>query len=165
MLIVLWWYKVPLAESASSTIIDVPESQHTWKVSLTHWGRATHIWVSKLTIIGSDNGLSPGQRQAIIWTNVGISLFWSLGTNFSEKRIKMQPFSLKKIHLKMSSANWRPFSPGGDELMTRQWVMSSGSPSHYLNQCWLIIQKVFCGIHNIAHELNSLRLSDAYKCQ
>ena len=29
----------------------------------------THICVSKLTIIGSDNGLSPGRRQAIIWTN------------------------------------------------------------------------------------------------
>ena len=26
---------------------------------LTHWGRETHICVSKLTIIGSDNGLSP----------------------------------------------------------------------------------------------------------
>ena len=33
---------------------------------LTHCGRATHICVSKLTIIGSDNGLSPGRRQAII---------------------------------------------------------------------------------------------------
>ena len=38
---------------------------------LTHWGRATHICVGKLTTIGSDNGLSPGQRQAIIWTNAG----------------------------------------------------------------------------------------------
>ena len=28
----------------------------------------THICVGKLTIIGSDNGLSPGRRQAIIWT-------------------------------------------------------------------------------------------------
>ena len=27
-----------------------------------HWGRVTHICVSKLTIIGSDNGLSPGRR-------------------------------------------------------------------------------------------------------
>ena len=36
---------------------------------LTLWGRLTHIWVNKLTIIGSDNGLSPGRRQAIIWTN------------------------------------------------------------------------------------------------
>ena len=33
---------------------------------LTHWGRVTHICVSKLTIIGSDNGLSPGRCQAII---------------------------------------------------------------------------------------------------
>ena len=28
----------------------------------------TQICVGKLTIIGSDNGLSPGRRQAIIWT-------------------------------------------------------------------------------------------------
>ena len=51
---------------------------------LTHWGRVTHICVGKLTIIGSDNGLSPGRRQAIIWTNAGILLIWPLGTNFSE---------------------------------------------------------------------------------
>ena len=29
----------------------------------------THICVGNLTIIGSDNGLSPSRRQAIIWTN------------------------------------------------------------------------------------------------
>ena len=51
-------------------------------VNLTHWGRVTHICVSKLTIIGSDNGLSPGRRQAIIWTNAGILLIGPLGTNF-----------------------------------------------------------------------------------
>ena len=39
---------------------------------LTHWGRVTHICVSKITIIGSDNGLSPGRRQAIIWTNENV---------------------------------------------------------------------------------------------
>ena len=39
---------------------------------LTLWGRVTSISVGKQTIIGSDNGLSPGQRQAIIWTNAGI---------------------------------------------------------------------------------------------
>ena len=44
----------------------------------------THICVSKLTIIGSDNGLSPDQRQAIIWTNVLLLLIGPLGTNFSE---------------------------------------------------------------------------------
>ena len=41
---------------------------------LTHWGRVTHICIVKLTVIGSDNGLSPGRRQAIIWTNAGILL-------------------------------------------------------------------------------------------
>ena len=30
------------------------------------------ICVSNRTIIVSDNGLSPGRRQAIIWTNAGI---------------------------------------------------------------------------------------------
>ena len=51
---------------------------------LTHWGRVTHKCVSNLFIIGSDNGLSPSRRQAIIWTNAGISLIGPLGTNFSE---------------------------------------------------------------------------------
>ena len=36
------------------------------RVDITHWGRVTHICVSKLTIIVPDNGLSPGRRQAII---------------------------------------------------------------------------------------------------
>ena len=34
----------------------------------------THICIGNLTIIGSDNGLSPGRRQTIIWTNAGIFL-------------------------------------------------------------------------------------------
>ena len=33
---------------------------------------------------GSDNGLSPGRRQAIIWTNAGILLIGPLGTNINE---------------------------------------------------------------------------------
>ena len=73
-------------------------------VALTHWGRVTHICVSNLTIIGSDNGLSPGRRQAITWTNVEILLIGPLGTNFSEILIEIHTFSFKKFHLKMSSA-------------------------------------------------------------
>ena len=75
---------------------------------LTHWGLETHICVGKLTIIASDNGLSPGRHQAIIWTNAGILLIGPLGTNFSEIWIGIQIFSLKKIHLKLSSGKWRP---------------------------------------------------------
>ena len=77
--------------------------------SLTHWGRETHIYVGKLTIIASDNGLSPGRRQTIIWTNAGILLIGPLGTNFNEILIEIHTFSLKKMPLKMSSAKWRPF--------------------------------------------------------
>ena len=44
----------------------------------------THICISKLTIIGSDNSLSPRWCQAIIWTNAGVLLIRTLGTNFSE---------------------------------------------------------------------------------
>ena len=43
-------------------------------VGLIHWGRGTHICVGNLTIIVSDNGLSPGRRQLIIVTNAGILL-------------------------------------------------------------------------------------------
>ena len=72
----------------------------------------THICVSKLIIIGSDNGLSPGRRQAIIWTNTGILLNGPLGTNFSEILIGIQTFSFKKMRLNVSSAKWRPFRLG-----------------------------------------------------
>ena len=72
----------------------------------------THICVGNLTIIGSDNDLSPGRRQAITWTNVGILLIGPLGTNFSEMSIEIHTFSFKKIHLKMSSGKWRPFCLG-----------------------------------------------------
>ena len=83
---------------------------------LTHWGRVTHICVSKLIIIGSDNGLSPGRRQAIIWTNNGILLIGPLGTNFSEILFGIQTFSFKKMHLNVSSAKWRPLCLGLNEL-------------------------------------------------
>ena len=75
---------------------------------LTHWGRATHICVSKVTVIASDNGLSPGRRQAIIWNNAGILSIGLLGTSFSEILIKIHKFSFKKMRLKVSSAKWRP---------------------------------------------------------
>ena len=64
---------------------------------LIHWGRMTHIFVNKLTIISSDNNLSPEQHQAIIWTNSGILL---IGT---------------------SSAKLRPFCIGLD-VLRRSWV-------------------------------------------
>ena len=66
-------------------------------LQLTHWGRVTHTGVGNLTIIGSDNGLSPGGRQAIIWTKAGILLIGPLGTNSSEIFIGIQTFLRKCI--------------------------------------------------------------------
>ena len=83
-----------------------------YQVWLTHWGRVTHICVGNLIIIGPDNGLSPGQRQAIIWTNAGILLIRPWGTNFNDILIGIHTFSFKKISLKMSSVKWRPFCLG-----------------------------------------------------
>ena len=80
---------------------------------LTRWGRLTHICVDKLTIIGSDNGLSPGRRQAIIWTNVRILLIRPLGTKFqwnvnrnSYNFIQENPF--KNVVCEMASILSRP---------------------------------------------------------
>ena len=81
-------------------------------ITVTHRGRVTHICVSKLTNIGSDNGLSPGWRQAIIWTNVGILLIGTLGTNFTEISIDIHTFSFKKMRMKVLSAKRRTFCLG-----------------------------------------------------
>ena len=64
-------------------------------------------WVT----FGSDNGLSPTRRQAIIWTNARILLTGSLGTKFTEILIEIHTFSFKKMYLKMSSGKWRPTWP------------------------------------------------------
>ena len=130
---------------------------------VTHWGQVTHICVSKLTTtIGSDNGVSPGRRQAVIWTNDGILLIGHLGTNFSEILIgihismvscqkgptrhayawQIGPFwqdtfdvFIKKC-IKTLSAKWRPFCPGLN--VSSGWlVASSPIPVPVLANCKL----------------------------
>ena len=76
---------------------------------LAYWGRVMHMCISKITIIVSYNGLLPGRHQAIIWTNAGIWLSWLIWTNMSEIYSAIHTFSFKKMHLKMSSAQWRKF--------------------------------------------------------
>ena len=93
-------------------------------VSLTHWGWVTHIYICNLTILVSDNDLSPSQCQAIIWVNAGILLIGPLGTNFSGILIVIHTFSFKKMHWKMSSGKWRPCCLG--LCMLRIMVQSYG---------------------------------------
>ena len=91
-----------------------------------------YICVDNLAIIGSNNGLLPEWHQTIIWTNAGILLIRSLGTNFSEILIKIYTLSFKKMHLKMLSGKCQPSCLG---LMA-------------LSQCWQglvpVIRKVDC---------------------
>ena len=49
----------------------------------------TPACVNNLTIIGLDNGLSPGRYQAIVWTNARILLIEPLRTNFSKILIEI----------------------------------------------------------------------------
>ena len=98
------------------------------------------IWVSKLTLIGSDNGLAPGRRQAIIWTNAWIELLEPLGTNFSEILIKILIFSFEKICLKVSSAKWRPFCLGLNVLISN---FQFHALIYYLDFRWLVSWKVY----------------------
>ena len=103
-----------------------------------------HYWnmrlYSKLTIIGSDNGLSPGRHQAIIWNNAGILLIRTLGTNVSEILGEIHSFSFSKMHLRTSSAKWRLFGLGLNELRVsfmrsqrRLWRSCIASHSHRIS--------------------------------
>ena len=105
-------------------------------IYLTHWGRVTHICVRKITITGSDNGLAPERRQAIIWTSAGTLLIGPLGTNFSEMLIGIQTFSFKKMHSKMLSAKWHPFCLGLNVLIlviTGKKLLHNNPPNDHFN--------------------------------
>ena len=66
--------------------------------------------VSKLIIIGSDNG----RRQAIICSNVGILLIGPLVKNFNEILIEIHTFLIqeKAFEYYMPAGKWRPFCLG-----------------------------------------------------
>ena len=123
-------YKMMYFLVAHDDPTSVPKTR-TWggrgKISigkLNHWGWVTHICIGNLTIIGSDNGLTPGWHQAIIWTNAGILLNGPLGTNFSEILTKIHTFSFKKMHLNRSSAKWWPFYLGLNVFRSHQMMQN-----------------------------------------
>ena len=90
-------------------------------------GRVTHICVRILIIVGSDNGLSPDRHQAIIWTNDGILLIGTLGTNFNEILLPIYKLSFKRMRLKMSSGKWRTPCFDLNALTWTTWVKCIGT--------------------------------------
>ena len=134
--------------------MKVVTSTHLKTTHLTYWGRVTHICVGKLTIIGSDNGLSPGRRQAIIWTNAGILLIGPLGTNFSEIYIEILTFSFKKMHFKVSSGKWWRFCLGLNMLKTKphaKGTMSWWVSARYMYATPLMVRCIYCQTSSIRH--------------
>ena len=107
-------------------------------VRLTYCGRVTHICVSNLIIIGSDNGLSPGRRQAIIWTNAGL-LIGPFGTNFNYILIEILTFSFKKMRLKVLPVKWRPLYCGLNVLKGLTVIAgATDTPCHVVKSLGLI---------------------------
>ena len=102
---------------------------------LTHWGWVTNLYIDNLTIIGSDNGLSPGRCQAIIWTNAGLLIIGPLRRNFSEILNKINTVLSMKMRLKMPSTKWQPLCLGLkvleilskllNEMMVPQFALSN----------------------------------------
>ena len=93
--------------------------------SCVHWGyitlhppSAAHM---RRGTRSSGNDLLPVRRQATTRTNAGLLSIGLLGTNFSEIWIGILPFSVKKIHFKMSSAKMATIFPRGDELPDSSW--------------------------------------------
>ena len=105
---IIFQHMLPVLQQAiNCTNHESLNSAYCQQPSLTHWGRGTHICISKLNSIVSDNGLAPSRRQAIIQTNAGILSIGPPGTNFSKILIEIHIFSFKKMHLKMASGKWR----------------------------------------------------------
>ena len=123
----------------------------------------TYICVSKQTIIGSDNGWSPSWRQAIIWTNVGILLIRTLGTNFSEILSEIHNFLFRKIQFKMSSGKLRP-SCLGLNVLTRLWVRCVIDAERLNIALIAIIRWITCGVICIAFCDLSLTIKRSILC-
>ena len=93
-----------------------------------------HISAVNRDSIGSNNGLLPIRRQAIIRTSAGLLPIGPLGTNFNEISIKIQTFLFMNIHLKISSATWRPFFAMGSWVKMLHYT---GQPPYLERSGWL----------------------------
>ena len=93
-------------------------------------------------MIGSDNGLSPARRHAIIWTNAGILLIGPLGTNFIDILIEIHTFSFKKMQLKMSSWKLLPFRLSLNVLRQCSPVIWSYTQLWYLSCSYLDLSQM-----------------------
>ena len=95
--------------------------------SLTQWVPGTHWWSAGCVPDRMDESLSTSSHKKLLVTNMIISI---------EKRSESYP---KVNPLWPSDAIWRQ---GSGSTLAQVMACCLMVPSHYLNQCWLIISKV-----------------------
>ena len=83
---------------------------------------------------GTGNDLSLVGRKVIILTSADILPIWPLGTIFSENLIKIQTFSVKRMQLKVLSANWQPFCSDLNRFMYCSFHLQGSDGQMY--QVW-----------------------------
>ena len=94
------------------------KSQNEWfRLTLTHSG------VSKLTIVGSDNGLAPTRRRSHYRNQC-----WHVGNSILMNTLQCNVnrnsyIFIQEMFLKMSSGNCRPFCPGCNVLNSERCHM------------------------------------------
>ena len=73
------------------------------------------------------------RRQAILWTHDGVLSIELLGTSFSKILIEIEILSLKKMHLKMSSAKMKTIwpRPGCLTATKTMWPMGPKWPTGF----------------------------------
>ena len=116
----------------------------------------THICVGKLTIVASNNGLSPGRRKAIIWTSAIILLIGPLGTNLSEILIEIYIFSFRKCISKCRQ------EIGGDAACFKFWHTNNSMSKHIVVAVYIYWYKrntIHWRNNNIMNTMCQIRLS------
>ena len=116
------WIFSLLSSSLFSSLSSSSSSSSLFKCQnhmLHHWIDWRIYTLINLTLIGSDNGLSPVQRHAIMRNNVESLAVGPLGENLNHIFFEIQNFHLRKTfysklkifiqekQFKMSSAKWR----------------------------------------------------------
>ena len=88
---------------------------------MPQWIRSALVQIMACRLFGTKPLSRPmlGYYEMDPWAQTSVKLY-----------IKIQKISLTKMHVKVSSAKWRPFCPGGDELIT-----------HCPRQIWQLFQK------------------------
>ena len=71
--------------------------------------RPSDTYMHEISIIGSDNGLSPDRHQAIIWTNADLLFLGSKGTNSMKFEWKFETFHSRKCVWKCHLRNGGQF--------------------------------------------------------